>query len=162
MFSSDKHVVNSDVKDQFCLCDIAECLFQNNPSKEKLLCRFYLHMCHSYSVFHLSCLCPHDWESFSVVLRCEKFLLSDLFGLNKNVPVCVAVSSQVTSMFCLARLGPQLVLGDLLNFLFGQSDHKQANKLRKLLYANLNMLIVCLYLRYSTNCITSPDHKLRG
>lgn len=70
MFSFHKHTVNDNVNNLcmcVCVCGIAGCLLKITPRKKTLSvvsCYIYLHTCHSCSVFHLSCLCLLDWESF--------------------------------------------------------------------------------------------------
>lgn len=102
------------------VCGISGCLLKITRHKKGCFVTFTSKR-HSYSIYHLSYLCLHEWESFSVILQCENVML----GLNKNVPsVSVyAVKFQV----CFARVGHHLVVGNPLNFLIGQSDDIQTH-----------------------------------
>lgn len=92
------------------VCGIAECLFKTTLHKKKKK----KSLLHPLMSLRLCFSCHVDRESFSVVLWCEKLLLSYLFGLNKNVPICVSLYA-VELMFCLARICPQQVFGHFLN-----------------------------------------------
>lgn len=109
------------------VCENSEWLLKNTPSQEKTwcLCHLYIPTHHSSSVFHPWHLCLRDWKFFSVVLQCDKLLVSYLFGLKHDCArVCVTVCSGVKLCYGLLELalGLSLVIFSVVTFLIGQSD----------------------------------------
>jgi len=75
------------------VCGIAECLFKTTPHKKKGLSRPLM----SLPLFFI---CNVDGESFSVVLRCEKLLLSCVWIEQECAHLCVPVCGGVDVLSC--------------------------------------------------------------